>query len=123
MLRYFAWQVRWTQDRDAAVDNGFVGAGQLAVAASLRRQIHDHGAPGHLADGFGRNQQWRAAAGDGGRRDDDVALADDLSELHALPLLLLGREGLGVAAFVFGACRVEVELDKLGAEAFDLLLY
>ena len=94
---------------------------QLAVAAERRRRhVDDDRARLHLPDGLGGDQDRRLAAGDLGRRDDDVHAADDLVELGLLGGPLLGGQLAGVAA---GAGRVDrrLELDELGAEALGLL--
>ena len=50
-------QVGRAQDRDAVNVDGFVGLGQLAVAASLGGQVHNYRASSHAVDHFGRDQQ------------------------------------------------------------------
>ena len=54
------------------------GCVALAIAAAFGRQVDDHRAGRHADDHLVGNQHRRFLAGDGGRRDHDVAVGEEL---------------------------------------------
>src|SRR5688500_18922616 len=81
----FARLVGRVEDGHSSVEHTLVRFRWRAVAAAVSRKVHNH-APGvHPRHGIRRDQLWCRFAGNGGRRDDDVALADNFRQ--QLPLL------------------------------------
>src|SRR3712207_1291184 len=97
--RHRARQIYRTDDRYLAVLDGFPGFGELAVAAALGRQIHDHRPRFHALDHPTVDQLGGPPPGDERRGHDDVhllyALADE-------PLVLLNLLFGPLLFFLFG---------------------
>ena len=66
------------------IDDGFLRAGEFAIAAAFGGEIDDHGTRRHAAHHLRRDQHGRFLAGDDGGGDDHVVFRDDFAQQFAL---------------------------------------
>ena len=99
-------------------DDGLPGLGELAVAARLTGQVHDHGAGLHPFHRRGGHQPRRGPARHQRGGDDDVEAGDGLLEFLLLLRALVLGEFAGIPAL---ACCVDAEVQPLGAHRTDLI--
>ena len=97
------------------------GSRELAVAARLAGEVHDHRAGPHRLDGGAGDQLGRRAAGDERRGDDHVGARRGLGEQLGLLGLLLRGELASVPARRLGVGRA-LDLEELRAQGLHLLL-
>src|SRR5215813_13396808 len=107
----------------AATVDLLAGLRESTVSALVSGKIYDDGAGPHPADHLSSYEDGRPLTRNKGRCNDDIRSRDALSHhLLLLPVELLGLRP-GVAALVLRVCGFEVQLNKLGSETLDLLLY
>ncbi len=95
---------------------------QLAVAAALGRKIDDDRSRRHAVDHLFGHQYRRFLPGNDSRRDDNVALRDDLAQQFALPLIKRFVLRLSVAAGILRVLHFQRKLDEASSETLHLLL-
>ena len=118
MHRAQAGQVERTGDGDPTVPDGLAGHGQLAVAAGLGRQVHDHRAGLHALDHAPADDFRRRAAGHGGGAHHHVDALQVLGQALLLQRAFLVGQRAGVAAL---AHRTHPQVQEAAAQRLDLL--
>ena len=112
MIGNCAGDIDLAGDRDAVIDVGLAGTGQLAVSTALGSQIDDHGPWSHRVDHLASDECRGFLAGDDGRGDDDVLLGYDAAQQFTLPHI----EGVvlrgGITTRVFGVHGCDRQLDE-----------
>ena len=115
--------IQMADDLDAIFCNdGLAGFRQFAVSATLDGKIDDNRAGAHRFDHGGRDKDRRRAAGNKGRRDDDILRGDMRSGERRLFRLIAGRHLLGISGRRLGLFEFLVlDGDEFGAKRHNLL--
>ena len=101
-------------------DNGLSGFGQITVAATLCRQVHNDGAGLHGLDHVFGDQDRALGAGNGSRGDYHVHFLDHFGHQLALALQEVLALGLGITAAALGFAGIQIQFHRLGANGEDL---